>query len=92
LTGLGIPEIWDRIGTFYRELEPKGVIANRRHQQSLDWLTDLIRDELPRRFYQDPSVIQLLPQLRQALLRGEITAFNAAQTLLDAHLGQRNKP
>ena len=89
LTGLGIPEIWDRIGTFYRELEPKGVIANRRHQQSLDWLTDLIRDELPRRFYQDPSVIQLLPQLRQALLRGEITAFNAAQTLLDAHLGQK---
>jgi LAO/AO transport system kinase len=92
LTGLGIPEIWQRIETFYRELAPKGVIAYRRHQQSLDWLNDLVRDELPRRFYQDPGVVQLLPQLREALLRGEITAFNAAQILLDAHLGQRNKP
>ena len=29
-TGEGVPEAWERIEQFYRELEPKGVIARRR--------------------------------------------------------------
>jgi LAO/AO transport system kinase len=87
LTGEGVPEAWQQIERFYSELEPKGVIARRRRQQALDWLTDLIQDELRRRFYQDPRVAEELPALQSALLRGELTAVQAAVKLLAAHGG-----
>ena len=81
-TGEGVPQVWQRIERFFRELEPKGVIAKRRQQQAVDWLTDLIRDELQRRFDRHPRVQARLPGLRESLLRGEITAVSAARILL----------
>jgi len=54
-------------------------------EQSLNWLDDLIQDELKRRFYRDPRVTERLPAARQALMRGEITAVRAAESLLAAH-------
>src|SRR4029079_13787371 len=53
LTGEGVTPLWETIERFYRELEPKGTIAQRRRQQMLDWLSDLIADELRRRFYRN---------------------------------------
>ena len=85
LSGQGMPEIWGRIEQFYQELEPKGVIARRRQQQTLEWLSDLVYDELRRRFDHDQRVIARLPAVREALLRGEMTALEAAQALLAAH-------
>jgi LAO/AO transport system kinase len=88
LTGEGIPELWERIERFYRELEPKGVISRRRQDQALDWLSDLIHDELVREFYADPRVTARMPAVQGALLRGELTAVRAAKTLLALHQGQ----
>lgn len=82
-TGEGVPEAWERIGQFYTEFEPKGVIARRREQQAGEWLSDLIQEELQRRFYQDARVKARLPGLRQSVLRGEVTAVQAARMLLD---------
>ncbi len=84
LTGEGIPETWELIQRFFAKLEPGGVIAKRRQQQSLDWLSNLIHDELLRRFYRDQKVKAQLPALQQALLRGDTTAVSAARELLDA--------
>jgi len=81
-TGEGVPQVWQRIEQFYRELEPKGVIAKRRQQQAAEWLMDLIRDELQRRFDRHPRVQAHFPALRESLLRGEITAVSAAHALL----------
>jgi LAO/AO transport system kinase len=92
LTGEGIPQIWDRIEQFYRELEPKGVIARRRQLQTLDWLADLIHDELRRQFYHDRIVKERLPNLQAALLRGEITAVSAAKELLALHHASKGSP
>ncbi len=81
-TGEGVPQVWERMERFFRELQPKGVIASRRQQQTVDWFTDLIRDELQRRFDHHPRVQARLPGLRESLLRGEITAASAARLLL----------
>ncbi len=85
LTGDGIPEAWERIEQFYRELEPKGTIARRRQQQTLDWLGDLVYSELRRRFDHDQKVITRLPAIRESLLSGRLTALSAARELLAAH-------
>jgi len=87
LTGEGIPETWARIEHFYKELNGNGVIARRRQQQALDWLSDLVHDELRRRFDHDSRVKARLPVVREALLRGEMTALAAAHALLAAHDG-----
>jgi LAO/AO transport system kinase len=85
LTGEGVPEVWERVVKFYATLEPQGLIARRRQQQTLEWLGALIHDALRRRFDQDPRVTAKLPELKEALLRGEMTAVRAAKILLEAH-------
>jgi LAO/AO transport system kinase len=85
LTGEGLLEVWECVEKFSAELEPKGVIARRRQQQTLEWLDSLIHDELRRRFNRDPRVMAQLPEVRSALLRGELTVVRAAEALLEAH-------
>ena len=84
LTGMGVPELWQRIEKFYAELAPKGVIAARRHDQDRQWMNDLIQDELRLRFQRDARVRARLPHVEAALARGEITATRAAAELLAA--------
>jgi LAO/AO transport system kinase len=85
LTGEGVHELWERVERFYAELGPRGTIARRRQEQSLAWMDSLIRDELGRRFYDDPSVLALLPELQRMLMDGTITAVRASARLLDLH-------
>lgn len=87
LTGEGIPETWKLIERFYDQFEPAGLIAKRRQQQSLEWLSSLVHDELLRRFYHDPKVKTRLAALQQALLRGDTTAVLAARELLGSYGG-----
>ncbi len=92
LTGHGVPELWDVIERFYRELEPRGVITRRRQQQLLEWLSDLIRDELQREFFRNPRVKHRLPVLQEAVLRGEMTAVCATRELLSCARHPDNLP
>ncbi|MHB1308515.1 MAG: methylmalonyl Co-A mutase-associated GTPase MeaB [Limisphaerales bacterium] len=92
LTGQGVPELWQRVDQYYLELTASGLIAQRRQQQLVEWLSDLVHDELRRRFYQDARVRTELPRLREALVRGEITAVNAAHRLLAIHARPPDAP
>jgi LAO/AO transport system kinase len=89
LTGEGVPAVWSRIEKFYQALEPKGIIARRRQQQTLDWLADLIQEELRRQFYHDRTIKERLPGVQDALLRGDITAVSAAKELLAIYHNSR---
>jgi LAO/AO transport system kinase len=85
ITGEGIPQTWERIERFYHQLEPSGFIKERRQRQLVDWMHDLVHDELVRRFERDRRVIERMASVRQALLAREITAVRAAQTLLETY-------
>lgn len=84
LTGVGIPEFWQTVERFYTELEVAGVIAARRRRNRLQWMEELVNDELLRRFRRHHAQRTLRPQIEKALLAGEITAVRAAHQLLDA--------
>ncbi len=92
LTGEGVPQLWETVDSFYRTLSPTGQIAERRQRQLLDWMMDLIYDELRRRFDHDARVIAELPAIQQALLHGDLTAVSAAQTLLNAFDRRESPP
>lgn len=85
LTGQGVPEIWEKVEQFYAAMEPRGFLAERRQRQLLDWMDDLIYDELRRRFQHNRHVLEQIPSVQQALLRGETTAVRAAHTLLETY-------
>jgi LAO/AO transport system kinase len=85
ITGEGIPEVWQHVDRFYEQLKPSGVLAQRRQAQLLDWVSDLIQDELRRRFENNRQVAERLPGINQALLRGEMTPVHAVQTLLQIY-------
>jgi LAO/AO transport system kinase len=92
LNGEGIPQSWERVERFYRELEPNGFIGERRQRQLLDWLSDMVYDELRRRFERDRRVIERMPTVQQALLNGELTAVRAAQMLLESYDQRSSEP
>jgi LAO/AO transport system kinase len=81
-TAEGVAEAWRRVEQFYGDMETNGTIARRRQQQAVEWLSDLIRDELQRRFDQNPRVQVLLPSLRESVARGETPVVAAARSLL----------
>jgi LAO/AO transport system kinase len=83
-TGEGIARAWEKMECFYHQLEPKGIIAARRRQQSLEWLAESVQDGLRQRFYQNARVQAEWPAVREAVLRGELTVPGATQTLLAA--------
>lgn len=82
LTGEGIPAVWEMMQNFYQLLEPPGILHRLRQEQSRQWLEDLIREELEARFYRLPGIAAARARLEAALLRGELTAPQAAQELL----------
>ena len=86
LSGEGVPETWRLIERFYQKFESSGLIAKRRQQQSVEWLSSLLQEELLRRFYADPKTKERLTAMRQAILRGEITPVRAARELLENYL------
>jgi LAO/AO transport system kinase len=84
LTGEGIPEFWQEVERFYRELTPLGVIAKRREEQQLQWLMDLLREDLVSRLDRHPAVQRMRPTVEAAVRRGELTPVRAARILLEA--------
>jgi LAO/AO transport system kinase len=83
LSGEGIPEAWETVERFFRELEPCGGIRRRRDHQILEWLDALVREELLRRVLGDAGVKRRMGSLRSAVVRGEITVAAAARSLVD---------
>ncbi len=83
-TGLGIDEVWNAMKRFREVMTANGELQARRREQSLEWMTALVHDELARRFDEHPEVRYLMPDLRRKVSDGRITAVNAASQLMQA--------
>lgn len=83
----GVDTIWQTIERFYRDLGSKGIIKERRAQQTLNWLNDLVRDKLNRWFFNDTAVRTLLPKIEAEVLAGRLTVTSAVSTLFNAFEG-----
>lgn len=84
LSGDGIRELWEVVDRFYGELEPSGVLASRRREQTLHWLEETLREELLGRMQRDPNVRRERGRVEAAVLGGELTVAQAARRLLQA--------
>lgn len=87
LTGDGVEGIWDRIGEHRAHLGEDGL-ARKRARQQVDFAWRLVHDELDHRLSGSPAVRAIRDGVDEALLRGDLSAPDAADRLLAAYDGR----
>ncbi len=79
---IGITEIWAEINNFLEKTTETAYFDKRRADQSSRWMHETISHELKVRFYEDPKIKKLIPNLEKKVIEGEISPFLAAEQLL----------
>ncbi len=82
LTGEGIEEIWDVIMTFQTQRSASGSFHRKRQEQSLNWMHDMIMEQVKTMFFKHPNIIKEIPLLEQKVLRGELPVTKAVEMLM----------
>lgn len=82
LENQGMEEVWALIEQFQEQMLAKGWLQSNRAKQRLHWMNDTIREELQRRFYQDPDIAMQLPEVTSQVRKGEMPPHAAALFLL----------
>jgi LAO/AO transport system kinase len=81
-TGEGIEEIWRVITQFKEKREISGALPQKRKDQSLNWMHDMILEQVRSMFFNHPRVVKEMPKLEQKVVRAEIPVTKAVETLL----------
>ena len=76
LTGESIPEVWQMV------LDHRSQVKQRREQQALDWMRELITSGIEDSFRRSHAVSSRLPEITEAVSRGQMTPSAAACELL----------
>lgn len=84
LHGEGVDDLWARVLSHREHLGRAGLAAKRAEQQ-LDFTWALVRDELDQRLRLSPGVRAIRPEVREAVLAGELPATVAADRILAAY-------
>jgi LAO/AO transport system kinase len=86
LTGEGIDEVWNTVKQFLAHLATDQLLQQRRAAQNVDWMHDMVFQELKHQFRQNPQVLAVLPSLETEVASGRLPAYQAACQLLERFL------
>jgi LAO/AO transport system kinase len=90
LTDTGIGEVWHKVNEYVDFVKGNGYFDMRRNQQAKYWMYETINEKLKTHFYQEQAIKSQLNGIEQRVLNGEVSSFQAAQTLLDQYY-KKNK-
>lgn len=85
ITRNGIAEVANMLTDYVNHTKENGYFAKRRLQQSKQIMMSVIDEELHKRFYQQPEIKLMLHALEHDLKNEKISAYVAAQRLLEAY-------
>lgn len=74
--------LWRTIGEFAAQTRESGAHQARRRHQAIEWLHAMVEEELRHRFFRDPRVRKLLPELEQQVASNSLPPATAARLLL----------
>lgn len=86
ITGKNIAGLWQSILEHRAHLQANGFFAQRRSQQAVNGMRELIASGLEERFRNDGRVAARLPDLEQAVRAGQMTSFAAAREILSTFI------
>lgn len=78
----GIDEIWESVLAHHKRLTLTGELQANRKKQAVDWMWSLVKEGLKERFYQNPEVKKLLPEIIMEVESGKTASTLAAARLL----------
>lgn len=80
---LNIDKVMNMVFSHIEQTKQSGYFQHRRNEQSKYWMYESINEQLKNNFYYNPTIRQMLPQMEQGVLSGQMTSFVAAARLLD---------
>jgi LAO/AO transport system kinase len=91
LLGEGIEEIWNEINAFKDLTTESGYFSLRRQKQMIDWMYNMVFEQLKLSFMNHESVKLNLKSIESSIVNGELTATSAANYLLSIFEGNRKE-
>tara|TARA_B110000503_G_scaffold22323_1_gene34420 strand:+ start:10356 stop:11339 length:984 start_codon:yes stop_codon:yes gene_type:complete len=83
LKNRGIAEVWQEVESFRSTTTASGELQQHRAQQARSWMWSETAEALVADLKNHPAVKSLVPELEQAVLRGELPPTLAAQRLIE---------
>lgn len=82
LEGKGVDAVVEKMDEFFRHVTLNGHLERQRQAQNVHWMERAVEEELVHRFMRQPQVQERMSELKAAVLRGEISPFDAARKLV----------
>jgi LAO/AO transport system kinase len=82
LEGKGLEEVMRVMNEFVDWMQNRGLLEERRKKQNLSWLHETVRAGIVDRFYHNPSVMEEVKKMEEAVTQGNLSPFQAAAELL----------
>ena len=83
--GAGIAEAWEVVERFHRTALHNGFFHDHRRTQTLDWMRDMLEQELWNAFMHNPATLARWPEVERAVLDGSLSAATAVKELLKTY-------
>jgi len=84
LENTGLDQLWKNIEAHYRLIKASGELAERRANQKVSWMHDVLRDNLLAKVYGRNNIMtQKLHEVETLVRDGNLTPYFAAQKVLD---------
>ncbi len=91
LTGAGIPHVWEIISDYISFVKSSGYFDKRRRSQAQQIMHQTIDQALHNHFYQQTEIKKRIRKVEEDIQLEKVSAFMAAQSLLEAYFGKRKK-
>ena len=78
----GIDVIWETVLDHRKKLTATGGLEANRKRQAVDWMWSLVKEGLKERFYKNPEVKKMLPEILKEVENGTTASTIAASRLL----------
>jgi len=81
----GLPEVWNVINKFSKEMKEKDFFIRNRQFQNIEWMHDIILFSLRNKFYSNQQISQTVLSLEKEIKDKKIPAISAARKLLQEY-------
>jgi LAO/AO transport system kinase len=81
-TGAGIEHVWEIIEDYVKATKKSGYFYEKRQTQARYRMFETIEEEIKRRFYDDKQRMEVLKNLEEKVLKGEMSPYSAAFSIL----------
>jgi len=85
LENKGIREAWEVVEQFRDVTKQSGLFEERRRRQTLDWMEDMLSQQLWHDFTHNPGTLAQWPLIERDVIAGKLSATSAVKQLFNAY-------